>query len=219
MSHVDRSSFVLAALLVALFGLAPTARGDSHAAAASETDAQQPAASKEAPSETGAAEPASSTGGTEGSATPDPVVGGRDISAQRDPKLVWTELVQIRDKMYEVSDERELRNVLLTPQEQALFVAFAKRMYDLSKELSALTRPDLDDAHRVQVRRSMQQFRAVLGEIRGIAGGPVHRDLSDALLRLTIQMKGLWLQFPDSEKLLGPESLPPAEALKFKYPS
>ncbi len=217
MSHVDRSSFVLAALLVALFGLAPAARGDSHEAAASETAAQQPAASEEEPSETGAAEPASST--TEGSATPDPVVGGRDISAQRDPKLVWTELVQIRDKMYEVSDERELRNVLLTPQEQALFVAFAKRMYDLSKELSALTRPDLDDAHRVQVRRSMQQFRAVLGEIRGIAGGPVHRDLSDALLRLTIQMKGLWLQFPDSEKLLGPERLPPAEALKFKYPS
>ncbi len=216
MSHVDRSSFVLAALLVALLGPAPAARADSHAADASKPAATEPAEPEEGTSEPGAANAGAETGE---SAEPDRVVGGRDISGGRDPKLVWTELVQIRDKMYEVSDERELRNVLLTPQEQALFVAFAKRMYDLSKELGALTRPDLDDAHRIQVHRSMQQFRAVLGEIRTIAGGPVHRDLSDSLLRLTIQMKGLWLQFPDAEKLLGPESLPPAEELKPKYPS
>ncbi len=219
MSHVDRSSFVLAALLVALFGLAPTARGDSHAAAASETAAQQPAASEEEPSETGAAEPASSTGETEGSATPDPVVGGRDISAQRDPKLVWTELVQIRDKMYEVSDERELRNVLLTPQEQALFVAFAKRMYDLSKELNALTHGGMDRVHQSRVRRSMKQFRASLGDLSGVASSFVHRDLSDKLLRMTLQMKGLYQMFPEPEKLLGPEGLPPLEDLKPKYPS
>lgn len=194
MSHLDRSSFVLAALLVALFGLAPAARGDSHSTDASETAVTEPA-------------------------EPDPVVGGRDISAQRDPKLVWLELVQIRNKMYEVSDGRDLRSILLTPQEQALFVAFSKRMYDLSKELGALTRPDLDSAHQIKVYRSMQQFRTALGEIRTIAGGPVHRDLSGTLLRLTIQMKGLWLQFPDPEKLLGPEGLPPAEELASKYPS
>ena len=220
MPHVDRSSLVLAALLVALFGLAPAARGDSHSADASETAATEPAASEKGRSETGAAGPAAATGvGTEAGAKPDPVVGGRDISAQRDPKLVWMELVQIRDKMYEVSDGRELRSVLLTPQEQALFVAFAKRMYDLSKELHALARPRLDNVHRIRVHRSMQQFRAVLAEVRSIAGGPVHRGLSDTLLRLTLQMKGLWLQFPDPEKLLGPESLPPADELKFKYPS
>jgi len=216
MSHVDRSSFVLAALLVALFGLAPAARGDSHSTDASETAATEPVAPEKGTSETGTAEPAAST---EARAAPDPVVGGRDISAQRDPKLVWLELVQIRNKMYQVSDGRDLRSILLTPQEQALFVAFSKRMYDLSKELGALTRADLDTAHQVKVYRSMQQFRSALGEIRTIAGGPVHRDLSGTLRRLTIQMKGLWLQFPDPEKLLGPEGLPPVEELKPNYRS
>lgn len=195
---MPRVSFVLAALLVPLLGLASASLADSHASAE--------------PSEP--AKPAEGTAGTEGGVEDAEVAGGRDISAQRDPKLIWAEMVQIRDKMYEVADDRDMRALVLSPQEQALFVAFSKRLYDLSKELTARTRPDLSDADRIRMHRSMQQFRASLGEIRTIAGSPVHRDLPNSLNSMTLQMKGVWVRFPDAEKVLGPESLPPSEDLK-----
>ena len=203
MTHVCRSPLVLVALLVPLIALASAARADSHAPAASAE--ATPKAQPETPEPSGVL--------TEGGVVDDEVAGGRDISEKRAPKLVWSEMVEIRDKMSEVADDRDMRALVLSPQEQGLFVAFAKRMFDLSKELDALTRPSLGDADRVRLHRSMQQFRAALGEVRAIAGGLIHRGLPSALDRMSKQMKGIWLRFPDAEKVLGPEGLPPSEEL------
>jgi hypothetical protein len=195
-------------LFAALLCVSPAVLADSHTASEGGEEA------KAAP-EAGAAPESEEGSGvlTEGGVVSDEVAGGRDISAERSPKLVWTEMIEVHDKMYEVSDDRDMRAVVMTPQEQALFVAFSKRMYDLSQELATRVRPGLENADRIKVHRAMVSFRSALGEVRAISGSPIHRDLPRALNNMSRAMKGIWLRFPDSEKALGPESLPSTEEL------
>ena len=178
-------------------------------AAPSPTLAQEAAAPEPArePAETPAEAP-----------TPDPnIASGRDISSKRDLPLVWSEIVQVRDKMMEVENKRsDMRAVTLSPQEQALFVAYSKRLHDLTKELDARGRPQLDSAHQVKLRRALRVTQSALGSIRSIAASPVHRDLPEELRVLSISLKVLYAAFPDAPKTLGPEGLPSKEELRWK---
>ncbi len=197
MSRLHRS--LLCVALAPLLGLASPVAADSH-----ESTETKPA-------------PAPATAQDEGADT-ETVAGGRDISEARSPRLVWTEMVEIRDKMDEIADDRDMRALVLTPQEQALFVAFSKRIYDLSKELTARTKPDLDRTGTITTHRAMRGFRSSLGEIRAVAASPIHKTLPEELRKMTLQLKGVWKSFPDAETLLGPEALPPAEELRYEYP-
>ena len=147
------------------------------------------------------------------------IAGGRDIGAKRDLPLVWSEMIQVRDKMMEVENKRkDMRAITLSPQEQALFVAYTKRLFDLTKELEVRSRPGLDQTHEVKVHRALKVTRASLGTIRGVAAGPVHRNLPEELRVLAIALKHLYSSFPDPAKTLGPEGLPPAEDLRWERP-
>ena len=145
------------------------------------------------------------------------ITGGRDISSQRDLPLVWSEIIQLHDRMVEVENKRsDMRAITLSPQEQALFVAYAKRLYDLTKELDARSRPQLDSTHRVKVHRALRVTHSALGSVRSIAASQIHRDLPEELRVLSISLKGLYGAFPDPPKALGPEGLPTMEELRWK---
>ena len=195
MSRLHRS--LLCVALAPLLGLASPVAADSH--------------------ESTETKPAPAVAQDEGAET-ETVAGGRDISEARSPRLVWTEMVEIRDKMDEIADDRDMRALVLTPQEQALFVAFSKRIYDLSKELTARTKPDLDPTGTIATHRAMRGFRSSLGQIRSVAASPIHKELPEELRKMTLQLKGVWESFPDAETLLGPEALPPVEELRYQYP-
>ncbi len=196
MSRLYRS--LLCVALAPLLGLASPVAADSH--------------------ESTETKPAPAAAQDEGAET-ETVAGGRDISEARSPRLVWTEMVEIRDKMDEIADDRDMRALVLTPQEQALFIAFSKRIYDLSKELTARTKPDLDNRWTIITYRAMRGFHASLGEISVVSDSPIQQELPEALRKMTLQLKGVWKSFPDAETLLGPEALPPAEELRYPYPS
>jgi len=172
---------------------------------------------QEAPEKTPSEKNQSEKTQSEAAAGDSDIAGGRDISAKRDVKLVWSEMVQIRDKMMEIENERkDMRAVTLSPQEQALLVAYSKRLYDLTKELEVRTRPSLEGASLVRVRRALKTVHAALSTIRGLAAGPIHRELPEELRVLSISLKGLYASFADPEVLLGPEGLPAADDLKWQ---
>lgn len=165
-----------------------------------------PADSNEAPaSEPAPAQPRKKT-----------VAGGRDISTLRDTKLIWTEMLEVLYKIYEVADDRDMRALVLSPQEQALFIAFTKRLYDLGKELIAVTEALDPEGKRapVPLRRNMRDFYRDLGELRAVSGGQIHRDIPRELNDVARVMKSIWKSYPDAENRLGPEGLPSYEEIK-----
>ena len=164
-----------------------------------------------------AQEPASTEPAAKAPESKRAITGGRDISSQRDLPLVWSEIIQLHDRMVEVENKRsDMRAITLSPQEQALFVAYAKRLYDLSKELEVRSRPQLDKNHRVKVRRALKVTRGALSDIRSIGASPIHRDLPEEMRGLAISLKGVYQSFPYPLKMLGDEGLPTHEDLRWK---